>query len=284
MLKKLALPIAVTALILTGCGPEIQVPTRVCPGRSSTSQALLALRLRSADVMPIKASGRSLITYYVDGKKHTENLTAMLFVNPPIEIYFQGNATLIPKAIVGGSNKVEFWLSIRPKEVSTYWWGLWSQNERIEKLVLNPRIVLEAIGLAVLDGDADADWSLSNEGVFDVLTRRNSAGGVVRKIYIYSCDYLVRKIEYFDVFGRVEVVAELAQYKEVVEGFCVPRIIRIARRGETEEQDSVRVTLKSVKPYEFSQKQLEGLFNRPQPRSFKNVYEVVGGKWIEQPQ
>jgi len=287
MPRKVVIPIVTVMFILAGCGPARRKPLEVCPGKDSVLQALHALRVRSEKAVELRASGTSQIVYYVEGKRHKENMTVKVGVNPPAGIYLQGDAGLVPKVMVGGSNEREFWLAIKPKGVSSYWWGLWSENNYGRELMLSPRIVLEALGLAVLDGGPgeQGDWSLSNEGPFDVLTRRSDTGLAAKKIYVHSCgDYLVRKIEYFNELGQVEVVAELDKYKDVVEGFCVPRIIRIAKRGETEDEDSVRVTLKSVKPYEFSQKQLEGLFNRPEPRGFKHEYRVVDGRWIEQPQ
>lgn len=286
MIKKLALPIAVTVLILTGCGPEIGVPTRVCPGKNSTSQALSLLRLRSRKAVPLKANGACRLEYYVEGKTKPkkEDIPAVkLWMNPPVEIYLQGNVAFNPRGIVLGSNEDEFWLWIKPKEISSYWRGLWSKNNYIQKLVLSPKIVLEAIGIAAVDGE-QGDWSLSNEGPFDVLTRRSDTGLAAKKIYIYNCDYLVRKIEYFNEFGQVEIVAELARYKEVVEGFSAPTIIKVVTHTGRGKADSVKITLKSIKPAKITKKQSEFLFTCPPPRGFKNVYEVVNGKWIEQPQ
>ena len=69
--------------------------------------------------------------------------------------------------------------------------------------------------------DAEQDWSLSNEGAFDVLTRRDR-GAITKKVDIYSCEYQVSKIELFDLTGQVAACAELDSYEEVSEGFSVP--------------------------------------------------------------
>jgi len=149
--------------------------------------------------------------------------------------------------------------------------------------MINPKTLLEALGIAVVD--AQPNWSLSDEGIFDVLIKREW-GVVVKKVYVYSCDYLVRKIEYFDVDGQVAVVAELDKYKQVLEGFFVPASIKIIKPADDnpEESLSVALDLKSIKPTKITTRQQNVLFNRPPPRGIKRVIRVVGGKWIEQPQ
>jgi hypothetical protein len=111
------------------------------------------------------------LEYYVEGKTkpQRENLSVKLRVNPPAEIYLQGDKPLVSKAIVVASNEREFWLAIRPK-ISLYCWGLWSEQDSGGGLVINPRTLLEALGIEQID--AGQDWSLSNEGAFDVLTKR----------------------------------------------------------------------------------------------------------------
>ncbi len=276
---------AAAILILVGCAPEIRKPLEICPGKDSAAEALSALQSHWQNTVPLKASGQCLLEYYVEGKQkpQKEKFSVKLWVNPPVEFYLQGDVTLVPKAIVLGSNQDEFWLSIRPKEISTYWWGKWSQQDSSDTLMINPKTLLEALGIAAVD--AQTNWSLSNEGAFDVLTKRER-GVVVKKIYVYSCDYLVRKIEYFDVHGQVAVVAELDKYKQVLEGFFVPASIKIIKRADDNPEDSLSITfdLKSIKPAKITAKQQNILFNRPQPRGIKRVIRIVRGKWIEQPQ
>ena len=276
---------AAAILILVGCAPEVRKPLEICPGKDSVAEAVSALESHWQNMVPLKANGQCLLEYYIEGerKPHKEKFSVKLWVNPPVEIYLQGDATLVPKAIILGSNEREFWLSIRPKEISTYWWGKWSQQDSSETLMINPKTLLEALGIAAVD--AESNWSLSNEGVFDVLTKRER-GVVVKKIYVYSCDYLVRKIEYFDVHGQVAVVAELDKYKQVLEGFFVPAGIKIIKRAGDNPEDSLSITLdlKFIKPAKITAKQQNVLFNRPQPRGIKRVIRIVGGNWIEQPQ
>ncbi len=274
--------VVVAILIFAGCAPEIQKPIEVVPGKESVAEALSVLKARSQKAVPLRARGRCLLQYYDAGKKKhkKESLTVLVFVKPPVEIYLQGDATLVPKAIVLGSNEREFWLSIRPKEISTYWWGQWSEQDSSEGLLINPKTLFEALGVAEIK--AGENWSLSNEGAFDILTRRER-GVVIKKIYIYSRDYLVKKIEYFDLQGKAIAYTELEGYREVSDGFFVPALIKIIAYGQNKGKDSLSITLdlKSIKPKKITERQ-QKVFKRSPPRNFKHVLVNEGGKWIEQ--
>ena len=232
MLRKFIPFIVVTILLFAGCAPEIQAPVEIVPGKESVAEALSVLKARSQNAVPLLAKGRCLLQYYDAEKKKPkkEPLTVRVLMRPPVEVYLQGDATLVPKAVVLGSNEREFWLALKPKEISTYWWGQWSEQVSSEGLTINPRTVLEAIG--VVEIKAEENWSLSNEGAFDILTRREREV-VIKKIYIYSRDYLVRKIEYFDSNGQAVAYTELEGYKEVSDGFFVPALINIPHTGRT---------------------------------------------------
>ena len=274
--------VVVAILIFAGCAPEIQKPIEVVPGKESVAEALSVLKARSQKAVPLRARGRCLLQYYDAGKKKhkKESLTVLVLVKPPVEIYLQGDATLVPKAIVLGSNEREFWLSIRPKEISTYWWGQWSGQDSSEGLLINPKTLFEALGVAEIK--AEENWSLSNEGAFDILTRRKR-GVVIKKIYIYSRDYLVKKIEYFDLQGKAIAYTELEGYREVSDGFFVPALIKIIAYGQNKGKDSLSITLdlKSIKPKKIAERQ-QKVFKRSPPRNFKHVLVNEGGKWIEQ--
>lgn len=268
--------------ILAGCTPEIRHPTKICPGKNSVAEALAALQSHSQNAVPLKAHGDCRLEYYVEGKTkpQRENLSVKLRVNPPAEIYLQGDKPLVSKAIVLGSNEREFWLAIRPKEISLYCWGLWSEQDSGGGLVINPRTLLEALGIEQID--AGQDWSLSNEGAFDVLTKRER-GVVTKKIHIFSCDYRVRKIEFFDTKGQAIASAELDRYKEVSEGFFVPALIKVTTfaRNDEEYPFSITLNLTSIKSHG---KWPSLLFESREPKGFKHVERIVNGRFIEQPQ
>jgi len=221
------------------------------------------------------------LEYYDDGKPRTENFFVRLWFNPPAEIYLQGDVAFDPKGIVLGSNENEFWLAIRLKEISRYWYGRWKEASHIDELIISPRLILEAFGIAEVGRNSE-NWSLSKEGAFDVLTRRDDKGRIIRKTHIYNCDYSVQKIEYFDVNGQAKVIVELGKYKQVLDEFFVPRIIKIVKSGESEKDlTSVTVNLTSIKSADFSLKQRNLLFMPPKQNGYKHVFEYNDGKLIE---
>jgi len=287
MFRKLAFYVVASALILGGCAPQTQKLTRVCPGKGSAAEALSVLRSHSRSAAPLRATGTCLLQYYVEGKQQPrrENFPIKVWLNPPIEICLQGNVAFDPRGIVAGSNKDEFWLAIRLKEISSYWWGEWTQASHLDELVISPRVVLEALGTtAVQSGKGSGEnWSLSKEGVFDVLTERGDQGRIIKKTYVYCCDYSIRRIEYFGPDAEVAVVAELDKYRVVAGSFSVPTLIKVVRRdGGAEDSVSITVTLRSVKSASFTEQQRDRLFTRPPARGFEHVMMNARGIWVEQ--
>ena len=287
-------------LIVAGCAPQQWKPQPVCLGKKNAAEALSVLRLQTRDIFPFRANGQCLLEYYVEGKGHKENFPVRLWVNPVgnptqqgtdvgrltsngAEVYLQGEVAFDPRGLVLGSNEKEFWLSVRPQEISSYWWGLWSEEDYNEGLMISPKVVLEALGIVAVDGDQSSgkSWFLTKEKNVDILTKFSDEGQIIKKIYINSCDYRVRKIEHF-IDGVITVVAELGDYKEVQKGVLVPRSIRITNLAGPNRGNGVRITLGSVKTAQFSQKLRSNLFTRPQPQGFKHIYKVVGGRIIEQ--
>jgi hypothetical protein len=271
--------IVTTLLALTGCGPT-KKPLLICPGKNSSAEALTTLKSQSKNMVSLYAKGKCRLQYYDDKeKKRKENLDVKLLVKSPAEIYFQGDLSIVPKAVILGSNETEFWLALRPKEISTYWSGRWSELESSKDLLINPKTLLEALGIAEID--TRADWSLSNEGPFDILTKHK--GGIdIQKTYIYCCDYTIRKIEYFDLDGRALANAELDKYKNISENFSVPSRIKITTFGRS-KTDSISITLDlgSIQHQQFTEKQAS--FFKPYPmEGFKHIYRLVDGQWVEQ--
>ncbi|MHC4394432.1 MAG: hypothetical protein ACYS1A_02140 [Planctomycetota bacterium] len=268
------------ALILGGCGGELKLPKRVCAGKNNVAESLDLLRM--ANSAPFRANGRCHLRYNDQGKTHNENFLVRLFGNPPAEIYLQGDVAFNPKGIILGSNEDQFWLAIKPKQISTYWWGRWDEQDGFYKLVLSPKTLLEAFG--VVEIGEEENWSLTNKGIFDILAKRDEQGGVIKKIYVYSCDYRVRKMEYFDAAGEAVVIVELGKYKEVGGGFFVPQIIKITTAGEDNKRDTVKITLRSIKPISFTEKKRSLIFTPPKKRGYKNIYRIIGDDVIEQQQ
>lgn len=273
--------VSVAMLIINGCASEVQKPEKICPSDKTAAELLSSMSMQAENAVPLKANGRCLLKFYTEeGKLKKESFSVKLWLNPPLEIYMQGDIAFNPRGIVLGSNEEEFWLAVKPKEVNGYWWGRWSEISHSEKLLISPRLVLEALGfLAVSDVEK---WSLSREGAFDVLTKQGN-GGETGRIYIDSCDYLVKKIEYFADEGPAAVVIEMSKYKKISEDFSVPRAVKITNLTDSGKEEFIQISINSVKQAEFTDKTRGRLFTRPEPEGFDHVYEIVGGGIIEQP-
>ena len=275
------LPALSWIFVLGGCGPAVKRPLRICLGVGDVEQAVSVLQVQARNVEPIRATGRCLLRYYADDKKeHRENFPVRLWMEPPGRVCLYGDVAFDARGVTVGCNQQEFWLSVKPGAES-YWWGRWPVNKGarqncFEQFILNPKTLLEAVGVMSLDsvGGQKVKWVLSNEGPFDILTRLDGDGNIAKKIYIYSCDYLVCKVEYFDSNGQVSVVTELDDYKQISDGFSVPAFIKIVRFGQGGKDDSMKIKLKWIKPVSFSQKQQRALFSRPKPRGVKHIYEL----------
>jgi len=292
---------AILLAILAGCAPQKREPIKVLPESKSAAETLSILRSRSQNVRPLRAHGRCLWQYRSNGKPRKEDFAVKLWVNPvrsyrqegtdigsftsnrvnpPAEIYMQGDVGFNAKGIVLGSNESEFWMLIKPK-VSSYSWGKWSEQGSSVSLTNISRTLIEALGIVeVVDEES---WSLSKKGPFDVLTRRNDEGQIIKKIHVGNYDYLVRRVEYFDADGKVVAFARLDRYKRVSRDFFVPtRISIIIRGGEgADDSASIALNLNSVKPTSFTEKKRNLFFNLPKTKGYKHIYRIIDGRMIK---
>jgi hypothetical protein len=276
--------VALGIVLLAGCAARPQ-KLRVCPGKPTAEAALQALAARGAHAVGMRANGHGLLTYYRSDKKKTErhNLPLQLWFNPPADMYIQGSVGVDATAVRLGSNDQEFWLALRPKEISSYYLGEWKDVQSVQGFMMTPRMVLEALGIVREPGGVSntALWSLQNKGPYDILTRRNEAGRIVKRVQIYSCDYVVHKIEYFDPHGKVVAVANLSDYKPVTGSFSVPTQIAIESLGPEKHKDSIRIDLTSPKVMAFNEKQRQRIFVPPRDvNRFEHVYHYEDGRWV----
>ncbi len=286
-IASLCLCIAAGAVFLGGCAAPGRPRLPICPGKANVDEALAALTVHAQQAVPFKANGQILLRYHEpDSKKEKQhNLPTTLLFNPPWETYIQGSIAADARAVIIGSNKESFWLALRPKEMSSFYLGQWTQARTVEGLMMSPMVVLEAFGIIVDNEPNKGGWSLKNEGAFDILTQRNDANRLVKRVYVYACDYLVQKIEYFDDRQRVVAVAELGQYKPVAGSFSVPTRVKVSAIGPTKQQDSIMITLTSLnamKDKPFTEQQKRVFFNPPDPGKFERVYALISGKWVRQ--
>ena len=269
---------AAVLLVSGGCAVQVQKPIRVCEGKKSAAEALSVLEGCLENAVPLRANGKCLAKFCTDGKPHKENFPVKLWFAPPCYLRFQGDVAFNPRGIELGSNDSEFWLSMKPKEIgNNYFWGRWDNTASLAELKISPKVLLEALGIVSVGGQGN--WSLSYENGFDVLTKRNEQAVIIKKVYIYNCDWRVKKIEYFDKNGRVIVIIELDKYRGIYENVFVPAVIKVISREKGDTENSFQITLDSIK---FMSRQPKGLFNRGQPRGFKHIYEIIDGKMVEQ--
>jgi hypothetical protein len=271
---------ALLSLVLFVAGCAVQ-PTRHCPGKTTADEAITILKSRREKVIPVRATGQCLLQYHAEGKARKENFPVKLWVNPPCEIYLQGDVAFDATGLVFGSNTDEFWFWLKPKEISSYWSGKWSQAGIWNGLAASPMIVLEAFGAADMP---PGDWALSREKDLDLLILRNTSGIIIRKIYIEPCDYVVKSIERFNTSGDIYLKAEFGDYKNMTEGFLVPSRLKITTVSEDGSEDSADITLVSVKQTELTGQQRQRMFVRPLPRGFNHIYQITDGKAVEQEQ
>jgi hypothetical protein len=266
------------AIVLAGCAGPVKKPAIHCPGKKTADESIAALNAHRRNFIPVRATGQCLLRYRRDDKDHKENFPIKIWTSPPEEIYMQGDVAFNATGLVLGTNNNEFWFWLKPKEISSYWWGKWSQAGEFQKFPLSPDVCLEAFGAANI---ATGDWSLTH-GQFDILWLYNEQGELVKRIYIETCDYLVAKIEYFDSSGQIAVSAEFSDYKKVAVGFFIPASIEINAAADDGSINSAKISLASVKAAGLNERQRQRLFVRPEPQGFEHIYEIIDGSAVEQ--
>jgi hypothetical protein len=279
--KNLSLSVCILMLsFLPGCGKNFHKPLPICPGKPDVTESLAALKSQSENIIPLFTNkGSFSIEYYENKEMRKQHFSIrVLLIKPPSEIYMQASTGIIEKAMVLGSNEREFWLEVKPDPISSYWWGLWSQQNSNTGMLINPKTLLDALGIAEID--MNATWSLSNEGPYDVLTK-TVQGVVNKKLYVYCCDYRVRKIEYFDNEGKPVAFVKLDKYTEVSPGFLIPFSIVInSVTKDIEDTFNVNIEFDSVRAANEKEKKFNIV--RPKPDGLDHIYQVINGQWVEQ--
>jgi hypothetical protein len=261
-------PVVSLCVLISGCAaPRVEQAPVICADKS-VGQLVQVFQRHRENVRPLRAGGNlHLMWYDSEEKEHEENLNIDLRFCPPDRIYFRGNS-ILGEVVRSGANAEQFWIMMKPKEISTYQWGMRSHVETCHsKQWLNPRNLFEALGMLWVD----AGWSVSGGGALQALTRASDRGDVIQKVYFGCSDYLARRIEYYDHEGRAAVVLEMDGYRSVGDAAPVPTRISITHYETNTVAD---ITLKNVKLFEPSPKQLVGLFTRPEPKGFEHVFKL----------
>lgn len=262
-----------------GCLSQIFPPARVCPGKPNVAAALEALKVQAKAAVPFRGNGQCRLGYVTEsGKTRQLNLPVSVYVNPPSEVYVQGQAAPGPQGLVFlGTNEQEFWMAIRP-EISTFWWGEWSRSGGGQDLPVSPKAVFESLGLAAAESSqADPNhWSLSAGPGQDVLTWTGQDGRPLKRLFVDRCDYRIARIEYLDGDGHVAVVVELKAYERVTQGLSVPSRISIVAFAKGQRTHWARLTLGTFMEKQYTEKFRRRYFVRPESGGFENVVEVDG--------
>jgi hypothetical protein len=282
MTRAIFITLLLMIVFFAGCAPPSVGPKKICPGKQSAAQALQTLSSQAERVQSFKANGQCFATFYDDkGKRKKEEFTIKLWLNPESEIRLFGDIAFNARGLDIGSNKDEFWIGAKPKEIgNSFYWGLWNEQKEQTLLMLGPTLLLEALG--IVDYNEQQRWSLSNEKGFDVL-KEQIGQKAVKKVYISTCDYRTAKIEYFDDENKEAAVLELTKYKAFFDDVIIPKEIEITIAGTEGKDDSFRIVLKKLQPFEFTEDKRTVFFTRAkQPKGFKHIYKIVNGELIEQ--
>lgn len=265
--------------LIVGCAPPAYRSMRICPPKESKTQVISGLADRARNLSSLEAKGRCVWQHFEeDKKKSTESFALKMWLNPPNQIRMHGDVAFNARGLDLGANETEFWFAIKP-EYNSHYWGYLSEASGFGDLMPKAKLVLEAFGTGGID--SEDDWLLSYEDGFDVLTKLDG-NTEVRKIYLYSCDGLVARIEYFDTNGQVTVAVELDNYKKVSADFAVPAKIKFSTFSGGNKEDSFEINLTSIKLKEFTKIKKEIYFRRPSTKNFEHIYQNINGNWIEQ--
>jgi len=275
----------VLASVLAGCGPKIKKPEVICAGQADIGAAIAKLSANRANLTSLKAKYNGRYEYWDERGKHgPDSITTNIRLEPPGNIYVQGDVSIITRAVLLGSNSDEFWFAMKPKDISRYIWGKWheegtsSSNQCMEKLWLGPAVWFEAMGVITFDANELASWRLRRVRGYDVLERRNSDNVVLKRIHVYNCNYEVRKIEYFDNAGKPIGEATLDKYEPVKgrEQWQIPGELEIKLWARDGVSQRLFIKLSSGETDQFTDKQRNVFFSRPSTKGFETVIRITG--------
>ena len=136
-------------------------------------------------------------------------------------------------------------------------------------------------GLGIIEIENENEWSLSKQRGFGVLTK-DGGKGELQKLYISNCDYTVKRIEYLDDNSQVGLAVELSNYKKMPAGGMVAFGLNIIKTDGDGKEESATITFSSIKEFDFTEKQKERLFTRPESQGFEHVYKFIDSEFVEQ--
>jgi len=227
-----------------------------------------------------KANGKCKAKFYEKDKDkpRNEQFPVKIWLDPPGNLRFLGDVAFNARGLDVGSNKLEFWFTAKPNELGNiYVWGKWTDQQQVEDLLLNPALFLQAFG--IIDFGDKKSWALDSIKKQDVLIQKDKNGKITRRVTVNNCDYRVEKIEYFDIDGIVIATLGLSDYQMVLAGNKLPENVLVTHRNDDGSHDSFEIKLDSINPQDSIKK---AIFKKPNTRGFKNVYQLIDGKAVQQ--
>ncbi|MCP4451199.1 MAG: hypothetical protein GY809_07035, partial [Planctomycetes bacterium] len=224
MRNRIVIAVALSVVGLAGCHGPLR--GKVVPGLATFQDAAAALKTQVATFEPTQLYGTCKLDYLDEGGKwrRTTPFRTKLWLEPPHNLHVQILAAPGPEGkIFLGANQEAFWLSIKP-EINTYWFGRWDDVSDVTTLELNPRVVLESLGM--IQFAPHETWRLENKKRMDVLTcRETTSNRVVKRFYVATKTYKLSQVEYYDAWGDLAVSVELQRYKVLDGKNSVPKNI-----------------------------------------------------------
>lgn len=185
---------------------------------------------------------------------------------PPDRVLFRG---IEFGEVSFGANENEFWVRVKP-EWDSYWWGTRRQIEQCsETMLINPYTVTDAFGAP----EVTRDWKLEYKGGYDVLTRYRENKKLSKRIYVDTCDYRIRRIEYYDSEGYLLAAARLSNYTTTLD-VVIPSEIEVSSYRLGIKEYEVDITLNHAGSWKPSDRQRQDLFVRPDRDGFGHMYRL----------
>ena len=197
-----------------------------------------------------------------------------LWLEPPYNLCLQSTAVSGPEGkIFLGTNQEEFWLSIKP-EINTYWYGRWNDMPDVTDLDMNPRVVLESMGL--IEFASHETWQLENKRGTDILTCTDTTSSrVIKRLFVATKRYQLAKIIYYDELGSPAVVVDLDRYKVLDGRNTVPTGIRVTRYAGGTAEGRVTFDLRQGVLRQFTEKTRARMFQPVTPTGYDQVIHVT---------
>jgi len=261
----------ISAVFLAGCAIPKYPATPLCPGKATAAEVVSVLRDKQAAPLSLVCAVDCRLEFTApDGKSQKETFGGKLFFVDPDKLCIAGEK-FGPIRI--GVNAEEFWMYFKP--IDTAWYGLRSNTSNCaDKSGFNPSSMVyltEAFGRI----DLNADWTLTSDPGYDLLTTANGRG--IKRVYVNCCTNQIERIEYCDLLrNQVTLVAsaDLSDYKTVAGVGEVPGVIQL-RHFRTSQSDMMfQLKLSAIKVFIPTAVQQEKLFVRPEPKGYDKIYRL----------